>query len=91
MVLLQAFIGPEGGAGEEAFDFLVCSPAWILDEVRESGFLLGRHHLVVRRFDLQLIRGAIEEICSHARGESWSEIAARIGRYGKWEFEDYRG
>jgi hypothetical protein len=51
---------------------------------------MGRHHLVVNRYDLELIRGAIEDLCREATGSDWSSVAEYLARFSKWEFEDYR-
>jgi hypothetical protein len=89
-VLIQAMIGPDSGPGEESFDFLVCSPSWLAQEVADGGYQFGRHRLVVAQFDLAVIRNAIESICEGAEGDDWRTIAGQIARHGRWEFEDYK-
>jgi hypothetical protein len=89
-VLVQAMVGPKGQPGEESFDFIVCTPAWLARAVGVRGFVFGHHHLVVRRYDAQLIEAAIRELCDDISGESWADVAAKLSRYGAWEFEDYR-
>jgi Immunity protein 8 len=87
-ILVQAMIGPEGDEGEESFDFLVCTPEWLADRVADEGHEFGRHHLIVARYDPELINRALHELCETATGE-WSAVATYLARYGKWEFEDY--
>lgn len=89
-LLLQAIIGPKDQIGEESFDFIVCTPNWLQKQVRDRGYLMGRHHLIVSRYDFDLIRDAIRTLCSETKGSDWDAIAEYLGRYGKWEFEDYR-
>lgn len=88
-LLIQAMIGPEGEIGEESFDFLVCSPAWLAALCAKEGPILGRHYLVLNRFDLQAIERVIHNLCVQARTSTWDEVGEYLGRYGKWEFEDY--
>lgn len=89
-LLVQALIGPDPGRGEESFDFVVCSPAWLLERAKRTGYVIPRHHLVVESYSLATIRKAIEKVCREATGDDWSTLATYIGRFGKWEFEDYR-
>src|SRR5262245_39386521 len=65
-LLMQAMIGPKNEKGEESFDFIVCTPGWLSTQLAKSGYLMGRHHLIIDRFNLELIRGAIENLCSQA-------------------------
>lgn len=88
--LIQAFYGPDGGRGDEAFDFLVCNALWI-SKAAEIAPLSGRHHLIVKNFNrlqLQEFFNGLEQICT---GRDWEEVARKLGRFGKWEFEDYVG
>ena len=89
-LLVQAMIGPDPGKGEESFDFVVCSPAWLADRVKEAGFVLPRHHLIIDSYSFEGVRAAIENICDEAKGEDWVTLATYIARFGKWEFEGYR-
>ena len=49
-ILVQAMIGPLGDNGEESFNFLVCTPKWIDEEIAEKGFLFGTEYLVVKSY-----------------------------------------
>ena len=88
-ILLLALIGPQDDVGEEAFFVTVCSAKWlarVTGEENGKGFEFVR---VVDRWDLDLFRRAIGDLCSHTSGESWSEVANKLSRYLAWEFEDY--
>jgi hypothetical protein len=87
-VLLQAMFGPEGAEGEESFDMLVCNPKWIEARAKERAFS-GRHHLIVLGFDINQIRSFLVEYSGKCSGSTWSEVAEKLGRIGRWEFEDY--
>jgi hypothetical protein len=89
-MLVEASIGATDEEGEDLFGFIVCTPAWLARQVAQSGYLMVRNHLVVNRYDLELIRGAIQDLCSDATGSDWNSVAKYLARFGKWEFEDYR-
>ncbi len=88
--LLQIIAGPAGEDGEESFDVTVCTPSWIQENLGPTDILIGRHHLIVRRYDYQGLMRFLGDYCQKCRGNSWADIAERLGRIGKWEFEDYR-
>lgn len=87
---VEASIGPRGALGEELFEFLVCTPNWLYRDLVSQSTIFGRHFLFVQRYDYRLIAETIEHLCASTSGSTWSEVAERLGRYGKWEFEDYR-
>jgi len=88
--LLQAMFGIEGDDGEESFDVVVCTPFWLAREVERKGTVDGRHHLIVRTFDLDLIRSFLIGYAKTCTGKTWQEVAIKLSRLGKWEFEDYK-
>jgi len=88
--LLQVLVGPEHQEGEESFDFVVCTPAWLRRQYGADSVIPGRHHILIFEYSFERLRCAIESIVDSAEGENWRDIALQIGRYGKWEFEDYR-
>jgi hypothetical protein len=90
-ILVQAMVGPHGAAGSESFDFIVCTPGWLATENFELGYRFGRHHLFLKRYDYSVLWQAIEKLCNTTSGSDWTTAAERLGRYGHWEFEDYRG
>lgn len=83
--LLQVMFGPKGRIGEESFDVVVCSVEW----VRKNTPLIGSHHIIVSEFDLELIKRTICEFAQQCSGATWSEVARKLSRLGKWEFENY--
>lgn len=89
-LLVQAMIGPEGAPGEESFDFVVCTPSWLAERVADDGYVFGRHYLIVKSFDLAVIRTAIVDLCKQASGPDWESVANYLSRFGKWEFEDFQ-
>jgi hypothetical protein len=89
-LLVQAMVGPEGEDGEESFDFVLCSPAWLRQKVEATGPLVGRHHLVMSAYDYNELERFVRRFCDGCTGATWNEVAAKLGRLGHWEFEDYR-
>ena len=87
---VTASIGPAGEAGQELFQFEVCSPAAMADQELPKGYWFVRHVLLIERWDPALVEAAIRGLCETTYGDDWSAIAERLGRYGHWEFEDYR-
>jgi hypothetical protein len=87
-ILIQAMFGSEGGEGADTFDFEVCNALW-LKEKAQGGPLSGRHYIVVSHFNIGEITAWLNEIASNISGDTWQEVAEKIGRYGQWEFEDY--
>lgn len=88
-ILVQAMVRPQGEQGEESFDFFVCTPSWLTDQLRRKESVFGRGYLFLIRYDYDLLFKAIKWICSQVQGADWLTIAGQLGQYGKWEFDDY--
>lgn len=88
-VLVQIIVGPADGPGDESFDVLVLTPQWLQRWIAEVGPVLGRHHLFVNAFDWPMIKTLLTFAVERETASSWAELGDRIGRIGKWEFEDY--
>ena len=58
-VLVEAMIGPEGSEDYESFDFMVCSPVWLRDELREQQAVFGHGFLFLARYSYPAIVSAI--------------------------------
>ncbi len=89
-VFVQAMIGPEGDDSSESFDLTVCTPEWLAAKVEGEGPMLGLHHIVVSAFDYDALFNAVQAFCSRCEGASWEEVGAKVGRLGRWEFDEYR-
>lgn len=87
---LRIIVGPQGQPGEESFDVQVCTPKWFLRQFAREEVIIGRHFLIVFEYDFNRIRKTIETFCEKCTGETWTEVAEKVGRLGHWEFEDYR-
>jgi hypothetical protein len=87
---VTASIGPAGEEGAEQFQFTVCSPSWLVGQELPKGFAFQRDTLLVERWDPDLVERAIGDLCRRTEGETWTEVATKLSRFGYWEFEDYR-
>jgi hypothetical protein len=87
--LLQIIAGPEGQEGEESFDAIVCSPMWLSRNLVGDKVMAGRHHLIMNSYSYvtlySFLRGELEK----CEGKDWNEVASKLSRIGRWEFEDY--
>ncbi len=90
MLEVTASIGPAGQEGAELFQFIVCSPSWLVTEPLPKGFEFHRHTLLLERWDPKLVERAIGDLCRRTEGENWDEVALKLSRFGYWEFEEYR-
>ena len=88
-IWLRLYVGPSGEEGSESFDVCVCSPDWLARQSESDGFVMGRHHLVVNAYSFIPLRSTLERLIGQCSGENWAEVAAKVGRIGQWEFEDY--
>jgi hypothetical protein len=87
-LVVGAYVGPSDAGGEELFTFVVCSPSSIAELKLQKGFGFQRDTLLLERWDPQLIQRAIGDLCRRTEGLSWNEVAVKLSRYGRWEFED---
>ncbi|MGH7867048.1 MAG: immunity 8 family protein [Candidatus Dormibacteraceae bacterium] len=87
-LLLQMRVGPDSGSGEESFDVLLCTPDWLREKIEP---VIGRHKLIVTTYDYGHIERFLTEQVDSCTGETWEEVATKVGRIGRWEFEDYKG
>lgn len=86
---LQFFAGPEGEQGDDSFGLTVCTLRW-LEREKAEGMFFGVNHLFVESYDLTAIETFLKRYCERCTGDTWSEVAAKVGRVARWEFEDYR-
>jgi hypothetical protein len=88
-ILLQIIAGPEGTSGAESFDVTLCSVAWIAAKALEARVMEGCHLLIVQEYDYDLIHDYLSRRVSACECESWQEVAQKLSRLGRWEFEHY--
>jgi len=89
-ISVRVIVGPTEDEGEESFDVNVCTPKWLADACERDGFVVGRHYLVVNAFNYAFLKQIITKLIERCSGNSWQEVAEKVGRIGYWEFEDYQ-
>ncbi|MEM9516618.1 MAG: Imm8 family immunity protein [Actinomycetota bacterium] len=89
-LFVQLFVGPEDGPGEESFGVVVCDPSWIGQQVEDGSVLDGRHTLVIDEFDWASLETYFQQRVGSYEENSWVDLAAKLSRLGRWEFEDYQ-
>jgi len=87
---IRVYAGPADGSGAESFELLVCTPAWLAVEVVRTGPMVGRHLLIVEKWDATQVRDKITELFTQENGKDWHDLAVRLSRLGFWEFEDFQ-
>ena len=87
--LFEFMVGPENENGEEIFAIQVCTPQWLLSRLKKDDILLGRHFLIVLEYNFERIFNKIKQLIEACSGDTWNEVAEKVGRIGYWEFEDY--
>lgn len=89
-LLIQAMIGPAGGAAADSFEFVLCTPAWLLHQcLAEQRPVFGAHHMIVDRYDYGSLESSISSLCRSVEGCDWNEVASKLSLYASWEFSDY--
>ncbi|WP_329135383.1 immunity 8 family protein [Streptomyces sp. NBC_01476] len=87
--LIQALIGPSDGEGEESLQFVVCTPRNMERQVeREGGITWGRGLVIVNSPKMPKILDFLKRSIERPERNSWSELAAYLGKFGVIEFED---
>ena len=88
-LLVRALVGPYPGEGEESFDIVVCTPAWIDSACEKHGFVVGLHHVVVSGYEWAFIEQTLIKLIETCSGSSWNEVARKLAKIGQWEFDSY--
>lgn len=88
----QAFIGPPGEPHGTSFDFTTCSFRWLAANYTSvrgwtRGSLLGRGLVMLARWDFNLLKGVVNDICEDVEGPDWESVALQISQWLPWEFE----
>jgi hypothetical protein len=89
----QALVGPVGEEGGDLFHFCVCTPSWFASEMdagKVSDPAFGRGLILVSRYDYDRVIELVARYAARCSGDDWEEVASKIGRMGRWEFEDYQ-
>lgn len=88
--LLEMYVGPQGESGEERFQLTICTPAALAEQLHHHPFLIGRHWLFVHELRPAEVTRWLSDRIAVLEAPTWSKLAVKIERIGKWEFEDYK-
>jgi hypothetical protein len=89
-ILVEATIGSSGEPGGDVFSFEVCTSSWLGQEWLQDNYRFGRHLLLLKKYDYNILWNAIEKLCNSVEEADWEQVAQKLGRYGHWEFEEYK-
>lgn len=88
-ILWHLFIGPDDDTDNaESFDVMVCTLDWLKQTLSEGDVISGRHYLITPAYNYDRIMNYIHKFLHHCHGNTWEEVAQKVGRLGRWEFED---
>lgn len=88
-VAAEAVIGPDGEDGADIFSFKVCTPKWFYKN-RLNSAAFARHVVFVSAYDEKAVQTSWSTQWRISPGGTWSEIAEKLSRYFRWEYEDYQ-
>jgi hypothetical protein len=60
-------IGEKGKQGAERFHFVVASPTGLKEEVSNGEYKLLRGYILMKKFNLDIVRKSVENLIDHAR------------------------
>ncbi|SRR5258706_13558131 len=86
---LQLLVGPHHHDVRESFDLMLCTPKWLIENHAPDDVVVGRHMLIVFEFGYERIVSYLRAYVARCTGNSWQQVAEKVGRLGRWEFEDY--
>ena len=87
--LLQAMIGPSDADGAESFEVVVCSPGWLAQTMLTEEIRSLENMILMSRYDYPLLMRYVLRRVQRCEAPTWQGLAQKLGRFGKWEFEDY--
>jgi hypothetical protein len=88
-VFLQIFVGIEGEEFEESFDVELFTPQYLIENHQGDEIVIGKRAIIVFDYNFSNLEKRLKKYCDSCTGSTWGEIANKLMRMGKWEFEDY--
>lgn len=90
-ILVDVYLGPKDGPGEELFQFSVCSPSYMEADAALYGTKWLRGYVLMPSWDYDALCRLVQDLCDRTEGADWHEVAMKLSRYMEWEFDDYQG
>jgi len=87
---LMLHIGARGTKGADNFTLRVATPTGLSGLPSERGIIATRPLLVMARYDYEDLWSYLEETVKECEAETWLDCVAKLGRYFRWEYEDFK-
>ncbi|BBG59610.1 MULTISPECIES: immunity 8 family protein [Providencia] len=88
---VRTMIGPENHEGAESFDWFICTPNWLQQELIKNNVLFGKGMIIVAEYDYDQILTQLEQKIRLCDDSDWSKASLKLSRFSFWEYEDYQG
>jgi hypothetical protein len=85
----EAMLGTCTSNGEEIFSFSICSPKWVENNAQDKPFF-AQYTLITDTISEERVREAIASLLDSIDGSDWTDLANKISKYLRWEFDDYQ-
>jgi hypothetical protein len=85
-VRVIAFIGSTDSTSSDAFDILVCTPAWFASRLKHDEARSGAHTIFMTKYDCNVLEDYANRFVEKCEADSWPELALECDELGAWEF-----
>jgi Immunity protein 8 len=90
-VTLEVFMGidseKENGKGSARFDINLCTPDFMLKQLKEHDCLIGHGFLIVPEYSSIKIKSCIDSYVKMCVGSNVEDVIRRVSLLGEWEDE----
>ncbi|WP_119666804.1 Imm8 family immunity protein [Fibrisoma montanum] len=94
---LELILAPDEGPlqnSEDMFNVFICSPSYLPELMKKiyppSDVIFGKHLIFANHYNFERILSTITNYILSVEGQTWEEVALKINRIARWEFEDYK-
>ncbi|MGI4738512.1 MAG: Imm8 family immunity protein [Janthinobacterium lividum] len=87
---LTFYIGVERSKGEDSFEVFVASAMYLAHRNSAQAPAFLRHTILAPDYNVPYAVALVEEYISSLEENSWEELANKINRVLRWEFEDHK-
>lgn len=85
---LEVSVGIEGGGeGADTFQVSVCTPKWILENIKEDDPMIGHGMLIISSYSYDRMVDHIKSYVKMCAGNTIDDVMRRVGFLGEWEYE----
>jgi hypothetical protein len=88
---VDAEIGADDGEGADIFSFMVTTPDSAVSRSMGQGpesYAWRNRILYVREWSFEHLVRIVSDLLARSDGSDWQAVAARLGPFMRWEFED---